>query len=197
MRPNRPYHHGNLRQALLDRAAVVLRERGAAALSLRELARDLGVSHAAPGRHFPDRQTLLDALAVEGFARLGAQLQAAVAARSGFADQVRSLAGAYVDFATEDANLLELLFARKHGACDDSLGERAADAFAPTLEIFRRGEAEGMLPAGDPKRTGLIFVATLQGIAALVNSGVIPPEQLPELIDDAVAQFLPAARSVS
>jgi AcrR family transcriptional regulator len=195
MTPNRPYHHGNLKQALLDRAAVVLRERGAAALSLRELARDIGVSHAAPGRHFPDRQALLDALAADGFSRLGGQLHEAVAAESRFEDQVRSLAGAYVDFATADANLLELLFAHKHAGCDDTVGQRAADAFAPTLEMFRRGQATGMVPAGDPMRIGLIFLATLQGIAALVNGSVVPAEQLHELTGDAVAYFLRASRT--
>ena len=57
----RPYHHGNLRQALLDAAERTVRERGVEALSLRELAREVGVSHGAPRRHFPDRQALLDA----------------------------------------------------------------------------------------------------------------------------------------
>ena len=56
----RRYHHGDLRSALLRSAECALREKGAAALSLRELARDLGVSHAAPGRHFKDKQALLD-----------------------------------------------------------------------------------------------------------------------------------------
>ncbi len=55
-----------------------MRERGVQELSLRELAREVGVSHGAPRRHFPDRQALLDALAEAGFARLGAELRAAV-----------------------------------------------------------------------------------------------------------------------
>src|SRR5215472_7707973 len=76
----RPYHHGNLRTALLDAAERTLRERGVQALSLRELAREVGVSHGAPRRHFPDRQSLLDALAGAGFERLGAELRAAAAA---------------------------------------------------------------------------------------------------------------------
>jgi hypothetical protein len=63
--------------------------------------------------------------------------------------------------------------------------------------MFRRGQAEGKLRSGDPMRIGLIFVATLQGIAALVNGGVIPTGQLHELIDDAVAQFLRASRSAT
>lgn len=64
------YHHGNLRKELLDRAAIVIADQGIDALSLRALARDLGVSHAAPSRHFKDRATLLAALATEGHQRL-------------------------------------------------------------------------------------------------------------------------------
>ena len=60
------YHHGNLRKELLDRAAHVIAEQGIEALSLRALSRDLGVSHAAPSRHFADKAELLRALAIEG-----------------------------------------------------------------------------------------------------------------------------------
>ena len=75
VRRARPYHHGNLRTALLAAAQQTVRERGVAALSLRELAREVGVSHGAPRRHFPDRQALLDALAEDGFERLGGELR--------------------------------------------------------------------------------------------------------------------------
>src|ERR1700716_619769 len=74
---DRPYHHGNLRSALLAQAERTVRERGVQELSLRELAREVGVSHGAPRRHFPDRQALLDALSEAGFARLGAELRTA------------------------------------------------------------------------------------------------------------------------
>src|SRR6185312_2779105 len=110
----RPYHHGNLRPELLAAAERTVRERGVQALSLRELARDVGVSHAAPRRHFPDRQALLDALAEAGFARLGEELRAAFdGAGEGFEDRLGAVAAAYVRFATEDAALLELMFAGK------------------------------------------------------------------------------------
>src|ERR1700709_1822981 len=96
---DRPYHHGNLRTALLAAAERTVRERGAQALSLRELARDVGVSHGAPRRHFPDRQALLDALAEDGFARLGRELRTAVdAAGDDFEDRLRATARAYVEF---------------------------------------------------------------------------------------------------
>ncbi len=66
------YHHGDLRRQLLDRAAEVIQEKGLEALSLRGLARDLGVSHGAPNRHFKSRADLLAALAADGYARLTA-----------------------------------------------------------------------------------------------------------------------------
>ena len=92
-----------------------MRERGVEELSLRELAREVGVSHGAPRRHFADRQALLDALAEAGFARLGAELRAAVdAAGEDFEARLQATAAAYVRFATRDAALLELMFAGKH-----------------------------------------------------------------------------------
>src|SRR6202011_5322068 len=97
----RPYHHGNLRAALLAQAERTVRELGVQELSLRELARAVGVSHGAPRRHFADRQALLDALAEAGFARLGAELRgAADAAGDDFEARLRETATAYVRFAT-------------------------------------------------------------------------------------------------
>src|ERR1700679_3394382 len=111
----RPYHHGNLRAALLERAERTVRERGVQDLSLRELAREVGVSHGAPHRHFADRRALLDALAQAGFKRLGAELRgAADGAGEDFQARLRATAAAYVRFATQDAALLELMFADKH-----------------------------------------------------------------------------------
>src|SRR6476659_10106990 len=100
----RPYHHGNLRAALLEQAELTVRERGVEDLSLRELAREIGVSHGAPRRHFSDRQALLDALAQSGFERLGAELRAAIdAAGEDFRARLQAAATAYVHFAVEDA----------------------------------------------------------------------------------------------
>ena len=78
MTATRSYHHGNLRAALLEEAERALAS--GRELSLRELAREVGVSHAAPRRHFADKQALLDAMAQDGFERLGAELGEALAA---------------------------------------------------------------------------------------------------------------------
>jgi AcrR family transcriptional regulator len=191
----RPYHHGNLRTALLAQAEHTLRERGVGELSLRELAREIGVSHGAPRRHFADRQALLDALAEAGFARLGAELRAAVAgAGEDFPDRLAATAAAYVRFATRDAALLELMFAGKHREPSGSLHEAAERAFSVLLELIEQGQAEGALEPGEPERVGLVLFATIQGIAALLNGGVVGPEQLDELVADAIAHFLRGSR---
>src|ERR1700730_987860 len=140
----RPYHHENLRFALLEQAERSVRERGVQALSLRELARDLGVSHGAPRRPFPDRQALLDALAEAGFARLGAELRSAVdGAGEDFQARLRATAAAYVRFATRDAALLELMFAGKHREPAGALHEASRRAFSVLLELIEQGQAEG------------------------------------------------------
>src|SRR6478672_12407716 len=93
----RPYHHGNLRSELLSCAERALSEGGLAQLSLRDLARQAGVSHGAPRRHFADKQALLDALAQDGFERLGDGLRTALAeAGPSFDARLRAFAHAYV-----------------------------------------------------------------------------------------------------
>ena len=184
----RPYHHGNLRAALLAEAERTLRDEGIDQLSLRDLARQAGVSHAAPRRHFADRQALLDALAEAGFLRLGDELRAAIdAAGDDYATRVRAAATAYVRFATEDAALLELMYAVKRGphpvAVDDAFGR----LFTTFAGLISQGQRTGELRPGDPDRIRLLFLAAIQGIAGLVTSGTIEAGQAGELVADAVA----------
>jgi AcrR family transcriptional regulator len=191
-----PYHHGNLRTVLLEAAERTVRERGAGELSLRELARDVGVSHGAPRRHFPDRQALLDALAEAGFDRLGAELRAAVdGAGEEFEPRLEAAAGAYVRFAMDDAALLELMFAGKHR--EATLATAADRAFSVLLELILQGQAEGVLEPGDPERIGLVLFSTIQGAATLVGGGMLLPEQLPQLLSDAIARFLRGSRAAA
>lgn len=192
----RPYHHGNLRTALLQAAERTVRDRGVQDLSLRELARDVGVSHGAPRRHFPDRQALLDALAEAGFERLGRDLRrAADRAGDDFQARLAATAAAYARFATRDAALLELMFAGKEH--QQSLHDAADRAFSVLLELIEQGQAEGALEHGDPERVGLILFATIQGIATLVTGGIVAPDELDALVGDAIAHFLRGSRTAA
>lgn len=101
----RPYHHGDLRRALLLAAAEAVREVGPAAVSLRDVARRAGVSHAAPAHHFADKAGLLSALAAEGHRHFAATLREA-AATGTFLD----VGVAYVRFAITERAWFEVMF---------------------------------------------------------------------------------------
>ena len=178
--PVRPYHHGNLRAELLRCAERTLDAGGVQALSLRELARELGVSHAAPRRHFAGKQALLDALALDGFERLGAALEAAVTgAGERFEDRLAALARTYVRFATDHAPLLELMFAGKHAPGADPRLRAASDrAFAVALDVIPAGQAAGEVVAGDPDEVAVVVFAALQGLATLTTTGLLDPASL-------------------
>ena len=194
----RPYHHGNLHTALLEQAERTVRERGVGELSLRELAREVGVSHGAPRRHFPDRQALLDALAETGFARLGAELRGAIdGAGEEFEARLHAAAAAYVRFATRDAAMLDLMFAGKHRQEAGPLHTAAEHAFSVLLELILQGQAEGALEPGEPERVGFVLIAMVQGVAALISAGMVRPERLDDLLSDAIGHFLRGSRAAA
>jgi AcrR family transcriptional regulator len=198
---DRPYHHGHLRDTLLTEAGRTLREQGVEQLSLRDLARQAGVSHAAPRRHFADRQALLDALAGAGFARLSDEVAAAIEdAGPDFRARLRATGATYVRFATEDPALMELMFTVKSASGEPTVasaevaasGEVAAGAgrlFTIVGELIREGQLTGQLPPGDPERLRLLFMATARGIAGLVAPGQPGAGRADGLLDDAVALF--------
>jgi AcrR family transcriptional regulator len=189
----RPYHHGNLRAALLACAERTLSQEGAAELSLRELARQVGVSHAAPRRHFPDKRALLDALAEDGFERLGRDLREAIeGAGEDCEARLLAFARAYIAFATRHAALLELMFAGKHrpGAAD-SLRAAADRAFEAPLALITEGQAAGDIVPGDPDRVAIVAWAALQGLASMVNSGMLDGgASLDDVVADAVHRLM-------
>lgn len=107
----RPYHHGDLRTALLKEAEAILELDGIQALTLRAVARAAGVSHAAPNNHFDNLTGLLSELAAVGYMRFGAALAAAMdAAGSDPKARMDAMGRAYVGFARGQPGLFELMF---------------------------------------------------------------------------------------
>ncbi|MEV6770166.1 WHG domain-containing protein [Nocardia sp. NPDC051030] len=189
---SRSYHHGDLRAELLRHAEALLRRAGVDGLSLRQLARDTGVSHAAPSRHFRDKQALLDALAVAGFERLGETFEEA-AATGTLLDRLRAMARAYLRFAIDNPALLALMFARKHRQTP-AIEEAVTHAFATPFSMIADGQARGEVVPGDPRRICLSAVAALQGLAAFVGSGFIPAEEADSLFEETVTHLLDGLR---
>ncbi|MET9689537.1 WHG domain-containing protein [Streptomyces sp. NPDC006514] len=186
-----PYHHGNLREALLARAEDVLATSGADSLSLRALARDLGVSHAAPGRHFRDRQALLDALAVGGFTRLNARLRDAVGEPAPVTHRLARMGRAYIDFAVAHAPLLSLMFTAKradHSSAElRELGHQSLDIAAGLLSLAQQ---EGVVRAGDPARLAQVAFSVVHGLAALAVGSLLEDTPLDEATDLALDVLL-------
>jgi AcrR family transcriptional regulator len=109
---SRPYHHGDLSRALVDAARRILENEGPAALSLRAVAREAGVSPAAPYHHFKDKSELLEAVAHEGWHALDAVLIEARASAKDASERMTGLGVAYVKFARENPALYRVMYDR-------------------------------------------------------------------------------------
>lgn len=132
--PSDRYHHGDLRRALVETALELLIEGGTEALGMRELARRVGVSAAAPYRHFRDKQALIQAVAAAGFALFRETVDGA---KEGVAaeDQLGAMAEAYVQFALRYPRLYRLMFSSELGRFEDKDLRRAADAAYESLAV--------------------------------------------------------------
>jgi AcrR family transcriptional regulator len=193
--PETSYHHGNLRAALLESAERMLEETGSAELSLRELARLAGVSHGAPRQHFPDKRALLDALAERGFERLGGELDAAVATTKGpFATRLEVFARTWVGFATRHPALLDLMFASKNRADGVALRQVADRAFAQSSAMIAEAQARGDLAGDDHDRIAMAIFATLQGLAALITSGMSGDRPVDSLVSATIETLVDGLR---
>jgi len=157
------YHHGNLRAALIEAAGAILEAEGLEGLSLRAVARSVGVSQTAPYRHFTDREALLAAVAAEGFDDLLARIDRSVNPHADSPqDAVAAIGAAYVLFAAERAAHFRLMFGR-------DIRERARHEVlsGATEDVAHR---IGRI-LNDPG-LGLGIWAAMHGLAWLVVEGV-------------------------
>ena len=130
-----PYHHGDLRRALLDATLALAGERGAAGVTLREVARVAGVSQTAPYRHFPDKLAMLAAASEEGFALLNAALRAALkASKSDPHAELLTLGASYVRFALDHAAHFRLMFG--HGSPPKAAAAGLQQAAQEVFQLF-------------------------------------------------------------
>ncbi len=179
----RSYHHGDLRRALLDAARVLIGERGMEALTLREVARKVGVTHAAPYHHFPTRESLLDALADEAFALLDAAMRAAPVRREdgeGASARLTAIGRAYIDFARAHPEHLQVMFRRRGPAqrsADDPSEQDNERVFEHLLDAVTQCQQEGTAPAGEPLALALTAWSIVHGFAKLFLEG--PLDDMP------------------
>jgi len=198
----RPYHHGDLRKALLAEAAKLVEAGGVTALTLRELARRLGVSHAAPLNHFPDKDALLSELAAEGFDELATALARAMRV---FPKPTRltETGRAYVDFALRRPGHYRVMFG--HGAVS-APSPRLAAAGGGAFGVLAEAVAEALGPSrarSAERVAAAAFFAwsTVHGAATLLLDAPLPhvlardPQAARALADQATAAVAKAIRA--
>lgn len=180
-RGRRSYHHGDLKNALQQAAAALLAERGAEALSLREISQAAGVSHAAAYRHYADKQALLADLAEAGFREL-VQLHRRAVAAAGASPlaQLKASGRAYVRFGVRQPHRLALMFGPAIGDWSAHAGlAQASQALAGLLAgIVQDGQRSGELRGGPPADLALAAWAMVHGLALLLAGRRIPGASL-------------------
>lgn len=171
------YHHGNLRNALLDRAAAVIAEQGIESLSLRALARDLGVSHAAPSRHFTDKADLLRALATEGSNKFITYVFAAAeAAGDNPLERYAAMGKAYIRFSLEyPAYYRAITHPDVAAHADDELKASEKRRAIIIDDAARAAQAAGWLPDESVDDIVMFSIATVRGISAMLGDPLHSP----------------------
>lgn len=165
------YHHGDLRQAILVAACHHLRHGNADSLSLRALAREIGVSQTAPYRHFDSKNALYAGIATWGFSILEKELAQIATTHLPPVDSVVALGVAYLKFSEEHTEKYQLFFDNSLVDFDEyaDLQESSARCFNHLLEVIRKGKESGLYQdRADEDLAGLIW-ASLHGMASLLQ----------------------------
>lgn len=170
------YHHGNLREALLDAVGEIIDEKGLVAVSGREAARRAGVSHGAPAHHFGDKVGMLRAYALRGFALFHDRMQAAADSADDPAEKFIAIGIEYVRFALEQRSYFEVMFRSEFHDQDDDESRAVTHAgFAVLAKVI--GDAglhgSGQLTEQERLIASLSAWATVHGLATLWKDGLI------------------------
>jgi AcrR family transcriptional regulator len=179
--PARAYHHGDLRSALVEAGMEALKTTAIADLSLRQLARDVGVSATAVYRHFPDKQALMRALASEGIEQLGQFQQAAADGAANSADAFAATGRAYVRFALAHPALFRLMFSQ----CEPI----GVSIFGENLAARMLQDKAAVATGGNPEETRRLMIqawSVVHGLAMLMLDQQLPADDA--LIDRVIDQ---------
>ncbi len=170
----RGYHHGDLKAALVYAVEQVVRERGVAHVSLRAVARQVGVTHAASAHHFENKAGLLTAFATQGYVQLAAAVVAAIdeAQPADGPSVLEAVGRGYVRFALANPGRFEVMFRLDLLNADDPDFAAASEgAYSLLVSTVARCQSEGFLGRKDPEIVAVSAWSMVHGLAALWISG--------------------------
>ncbi|MGH7762533.1 MAG: TetR/AcrR family transcriptional regulator [Candidatus Dormibacteraceae bacterium] len=170
----RGYHHGDLKVALVDAVEQVVRQRGVGHVSLRAVARQVGVTHAASAHHFENKAGLLTAFASQGYVQLSGAVMASIdeAQPVDGPSVLEAVGRGYVRFALANPGRFEVMFRLDLLNADDpDLAAASEGAYSLLVSTIARCQAEGFLGTNDPEVVAVSAWSTVHGLAALWISG--------------------------
>lgn len=197
-RQRQPYHHGDLRQALVDAAITLLREGGVSALTLRAAARKAGVSQAAPYRHFADHADLLAAVAADGFRRMREVMIQSVRSASSPREGLRGLGRAYVRFGVTHPAEYRIMFGPEtagRGRFPD-LEVQSNSVYQMLIDGIIGLQQLGLVRSGDPMAIALTAWSNMHGLVTLVLDGRAPFDNQKPALSDALENQVMAATEI-
>jgi AcrR family transcriptional regulator len=169
------YHHGNLREALINGAYQQIEQEGAIALNLSKLAQKIGVSQPAVYRHFPNKQALAISVAHRGFEQLAEALQKTTQnVESNSCEGIRAIAKAYVEFALNHSEIVRLMFSMKERTTEPALQNASKAAAVPIFRIVEAAKRCDRLRNNDVEQVVRIIWAAIHGLAMLLMDEQIP-----------------------
>lgn len=180
---DQPYHHGKLREALLERAMDTIEEAGVEGLSLRQLARDVNVSHGAPAKHFRDKQALIDAVALAGFESMNSLIQDAARSGNDLRNRFVSVGKSYVDFAVQHPALLTVMYSTKHHPdSSEELRNTGAQGIHVAQALIAEGQQSGALAPGNTETLAMVCFVSLHGTALLAAGGHLDGNSVEDVV---------------
>lgn len=170
------YHHGDLRNTLVQLGTEMLISSGEASLSLRKLAQQAGVSHNAPYQHFADKQALLAAIAEEGFKLLADFIEVALLPEANSSPQQRLMvaARAYVRFALAHPSQLQLMFGTFPTLDYPSLSEQSLRTLGKLIAVVEEVQNAGLLKPSVPQEAAVVVWMLVHGLSTVLITGKMP-----------------------
>ncbi len=187
MPPDRDsYRHGDLRKAVLREATTLIESEGPSAVSMRAVARKAGVTHAAPYHHFPDKASLLRAVAEEGFVALAAAMNQAVAAASDPLAELAASGMAYVEFGLANPGLFRLMFRPElTGVGEGEVPATYTASWDTLVAVIERCQAAGHSRTADPATLATLCWSTVHGVTTLWLDRPLQPARAADPGEDA------------